>query len=93
MAKKTMERKEKESVEIPAGAKYIMVFEQGGKLGLASGGFVNADEMLGFNRRALNPNVTEQFIIAGVQQQAQEQAKKQRAIDRPPEPKVEAQEK
>lgn len=79
MAKETVDKKKGKdmmSVDIPAGAKYIVVFEHGGRMGLASGGFVNADEMLGFNRRALNPNVTEQFIMAGVQKQAQEQAQK-----------------
>lgn len=55
------------TVTIPAGGKFILLFEAPGQaLALQTGGFVNLDEMLGFNRRACNPNLVEQMIIAGL---------------------------
>ena len=59
----------KSQVEIPTGARFIMLYEKDNVLRITTGGFQNIDEMIGFNRRVINPNLTEQMIMNAVQKQ------------------------
>ena len=73
---KTVEEKS-QTIEIPARSKFILIFEApDSPIGLKSGGFTNLDEMLGFNRRCVNSNMTEQMIFQGVQKEMEKQQKK-----------------
>lgn len=74
-----VEKKESDKVvlEIPNTSKFILLFEEPGKaLTIRTGGFLNLDEMLGFNRRIINPTLTEQMMVQAIQQQ-QEKAQSQ----------------
>lgn len=75
--KEKKDKPESVKVDIPPNTKFILLMEtQGRPIAIRTGGFVNVDEMLGFNRRVLNPNLVEQMIIQGLQQQQQAQARK-----------------
>ena len=63
-------------IKIPPNTKFILITETAGHpISIRTGGFINIDEMLGFNRRVVNPVAVEQMIIAGIQQQMQAQKK------------------
>lgn len=69
MSKHKIKNKNVVQVEIPVGAKYILVYEYGNQLRVSTGGFVNFDEMLGFNRRVINANLTEGILVDALQKQ------------------------
>jgi len=58
-------------ITLPKGSKFIVIFEHpSSSVAIQTGGFGNLDEMLGFNRRCVNPGIVEQMIIAYVNKQA-----------------------
>lgn len=84
--KKEIKKQGDMMVGIPAGSKFIIIYEHGENLGINSGGFMNLDEMLGFNRRCVNSELVERMLAAGLQKEAQEQAQKARTPSPPPAP-------
>lgn len=84
MSKHKTKNSGKVQVEIPEGAKYIMVFEHGNRLSVTTGGFLNFDEMMGFNRRVINANLTEQILLDAIQKQMTVAQSRQPAPPPPP---------
>ncbi len=73
-------------IEIPTGARYIVVYEVGNKLAVSTGGFQNFDEMIGFNRRVINPNLTEQIMVDAINRQmgSQPQVMTEKPVEQTP---------